>query len=164
MGTRFCGYLCKVSFRKRDSPDTLRTVFVMAAIVTVELAQFVPLSASDAYELLCDWEDHGRWVPFTRVVVHDKTSFTAYTGVGPLALKDEMMVVSRDDSQRKVMIEKLGPIITGTASFSVRPCAQAGCVVRWRESIRVPLVPGFVAPPLRAATRALFRHALRSLA
>lgn len=136
----------------------------MAAIVTVELDQFVPLAAQDAYELLCDWEDHGRWVPFTRVIAHDDDHFTAYTGVGALSLKDEMIVVSRDDAEHRVTIEKLGPVLTGTASFATRHFSQAGCIVTWHESIRVPFVPWFLAAPLRGVTRALFRRALRALA
>lgn len=135
----------------------------MAAIVRIKFDQFVPLDATEAYALLCDWEDHGRWVPLTKVTVHDEASFTAFTGVGPLVLKDEMVVFSKDDAELVVVIRKTGPILTGTAGFAVRPFSQGSCVVTWEESLRVPLVPWFLAPVLRVVTRALFRAALKNL-
>lgn len=135
----------------------------MAAIVSIKFDQFVPLDASEAYTLLCDWGDHGRWVPLTKVVVLDESSFTAFTGVGPLVLKDEMVVLSKNDQERKVLIRKAGPVLTGTAGFSVRSFSKGSCVVTWEESLRVPLVPGFLAPALCVVTRALFRGALKKL-
>jgi carbon monoxide dehydrogenase subunit G len=135
----------------------------MAAHVNVTFHQHVDLSAARAYDLLCDWEDHGRWVPLTRVIVHAPDSFTAWTGVGRLSLEDNMRVTDRDDAARSVTIEKTGPVLTGSAGFAVRPFSEDSCVVTWTEQIRVPLVPPFSAALLGAVTRALFRRALRNL-
>lgn len=135
----------------------------MAARIETTFEQYVTTSAEKAYTDLCDWKDHERWVPFTTVILHSETEFTARTGVGPLALVDRMRVLERDDTAMRVTVEKLGPLLTGTAGFSVRPFAEDACVVRWREHVTVPLVPGFLAKPLSAATRVLFRRALRRL-
>jgi hypothetical protein len=135
----------------------------MAANVSLVFYQHLPLDADRTYELLCNWDDHVRWVPLTRVVTHAPHHFTAYTGAGPLRLKDEMVVTFRNDTERRVRIRKLGPVLTGEAGFSVRPLDHTGCVVTWEEHIRVPVAPGFTAPLLRGLTCVLFRRALRRL-
>lgn len=135
----------------------------MPASVNVTFSRYLGVSADTAYALLCDWEDHGRWVPLTRVTVHDQDSFTAYTGVKPLVLKDEMRVTSRDDNTRTVTIEKLGPLLTGTAGFAVKPFSETSCVVTWEEHVNVPYVPRFAAPVLQWATRLAFTRALKKL-
>ncbi len=51
-------------------------------------------SAEKAYSDLCDWKDHERWVPFTKVTIHSPQEFTAYTGVRPFVIKDRMRVTA----------------------------------------------------------------------
>ena len=136
----------------------------MAAIVKIAFDQHVELPAEKAYQLLCDWEDHGRWVPLTKVVLHSPDAFTAYTGLWPLRLKDEMRVSFRDDGNRHVAVEKLGPILTGSAGFKVRYFSPTSSVVSWIEEVRVPYLPQFTAAALRPIARMLFRKALRNLA
>jgi hypothetical protein len=136
----------------------------MAAHVNVSFNQHVKLPAEVAYRLLCDWEDHSRWVPLTKVEVHSPDSFTAYTGIGPLRLKDRMQVLSRDDEQRAVVVVKLGPVLTGSAGFKVKTYSATSCVVSWTEELHIPYLPGFTTILLRPLTRLLFRRALRRLA
>jgi carbon monoxide dehydrogenase subunit G len=136
----------------------------MAAVVRVRFEQHIPLPAEIAYRRLCDWQDHERWVPFTTVTVHDENTFTAYTGIGPLRLADNMRVTCRDDEAREVVVEKTGPVLTGSAGFRVRPSSAESSIVIWTEELRVPLVPGFCAPLLRVVTRRLFRRALKRFA
>jgi len=135
----------------------------MAATIKTTFDQYVPMSANDAYAALCDWDDHSRWVPLTRVTTHSPEEFTAYTGIGPLSLPDRMRVVRRDDASLSVTIEKIGPVLRGTAGFTVRPFDGASCVVRWHETVRVPLVPRLLSGAFSVATRLLFRAALRRL-
>ena len=135
----------------------------MAAKVSVAVSQYSSKTADEAYSLLCNWEDHGRWVPMTRVVEHSKDSFTAYTGVGALALEDNMRVTLRDDAARTVRIEKTGPYLKGTAVFSVKPFSSTTSVVTWEEHLTVPFVPNFMSPVLSVVTRKLFSRALRNL-
>lgn len=135
----------------------------MAATIETTFDQYLPMSAEETYALLCDWDDHARWVPLTRVATHSPDEFTAYTGLGPLALPDRMRVVRRDDASLSVTVEKLGPVLRGTAGFVVRPFDASSCVVRWYESVRVPLVPGRLSRMLSGVARVFFRAALRRL-
>lgn len=136
----------------------------MAATVRVTFEQHISLPAETAYRRLCDWKDHERWVPFTKVTVHDEETFTAYTGIGPLRLEDNMRVVRRDDASCEVVVEKTGPVLTGSAGFRVRPYSAESSIVVWTEELRVPLIPEAFAPLLRVMTRRLFRRALKRLA
>ena len=135
----------------------------MGARIKIELHQYVATSAEKAYSNLCDWKDHERWVPFTKVTVQSPQEFTAYTGVRPLALEDRMRVTKRDDDAMEVTVEKLGPLLTGTASFKVQRYDDNSCIVSWYENIKVPYLPGFLSKPLMAVTCRLFRYALRRL-
>ena len=135
----------------------------MAAQIKTSFDQYVATSAQKAYADLCNWKDHERWVPFTRVTMHSPQEFTAHTGIGPLALPDRMRVLERDDEAMRVSVEKLGPLLTGTASFKVQMFTVESCVVTWTENIRVPFVPGILTKPLSAVAHVLFRYALRRL-
>jgi len=134
-----------------------------ASEVRFTVTKVVPLDAATTYELLCDWEDHGRWVPFTEVVVHSPESFVAFTGIGPVKLEDNMSVVSRDDDAMRVEIVKTGPVIVGSASFTVRPFSEHSSIVDWTEVISVPYLPTFLAPAAASIGKILFAVALRGL-
>jgi hypothetical protein len=124
------------------------------------------------WDELVDWAGHAEWIPATRVEVApgDPTApgarFTAWTGLGRLALEDRMEVVSCawDDAAGSGTCEvrKLGPVLTGTAGFTVRPDG-AGAVVEWREDVVVPLVPRFLAPVVARAGAAGFRSGMKRL-
>jgi hypothetical protein len=62
--------------------------------------------------------------------------FTAYTGFGPLSLKDKMAVTECEwndaDGSGRCEVEKLGPALRGRAGFTVEPDG-AGAVVKWFE-------------------------------
>jgi hypothetical protein len=132
--------------------------------VSFTLHQVVPISADEAFALLCDWEDHGRWVPFTSMDVRSNDEFVAYTGIGPFKLEDNMCVTHRDVAGRSLSIVKTGPVVTGTASFSVRPFSETSSVVTWVESVQIPYLPGFAAPVAAKVGKLLFKAALRRLA
>ena len=136
----------------------------MAAHIKIDIRQYVATSAEKAYSDLCDWKGHERWVPLTKITVHSPLEFTAYTGLRPLVLKDRMRVIERNDDSRQVTLEKLGPVLTGTARFCVKKYGNNGCVVDWYENIEIPYLPGFLSSSLTAFTRRLFRYALRRLA
>ena len=108
--------------------------------------------ARAVWDELVDWEGHEAWIPATRMDVEpgDPTavgaSFTAYTGFGRVSLEDRMCVVRCDwdeeTSTGDCEVEKLGPILTGRAGFTVEPHGD-GSVVNWFEDVQVPYVPGF---------------------
>ena len=82
-------------------------------------------TAYEVWRELVDWKAHEEWIPATGVDVEpgDPTavgsSFTAYEGFGPLALKDQTRVVLCDwdetASSGKCEVEKLGPVLRGRA-------------------------------------------------
>lgn len=124
----------------------------------------VPLPADEAYRRMCDWDDHARWVPFTRVTTHSPDRFTAWTGIGPLQLEDNMTVVERDDARRFVKVAKTGPRLLGEASFTIVPHGGRRSQVQWVESVEVQRLPRFLAPVARVMGRLGFRTALRRFA
>jgi hypothetical protein len=126
--------------------------------------------ATVVWDALCDWEGHSAWVPLTSVEMLssavDRESFVAYTGLRPLRLEDNMHVVSRDNDAMCCVVEKTGPVLLGTASFSVTPVSETSCIVEWVEHLSLARGPR----PLRALlkltavpARAGFALALRSL-
>lgn len=139
--------------------------------------RFVVRSEFDAaprvvWDALVDWKGHEAWIPATRVDVptDDPTAigaeFTAYTGFGPLALEDRMRVTRCDwnhaDDSGACDVDKLGPILRGTAGFTVGP-NDDGAVVDWLENVTVPYIPQFLAPVLAWLGAAGFRFGMRRL-
>lgn len=135
----------------------------MAARVVTTFDQYVNAPAGQVYADLCDWDDHPRWLPLTRVTVHSPDEFTARTGVGPLGVTHRMRVLARVDDTRDVTLAELGTFVRGTTSFSVRPFDDETCVVRWQEDVTVAGLPASLGRPLSAVVRFLFRKALRRL-
>jgi hypothetical protein len=125
------------------------------------------------WDELVDWNGHAAWIPMTRMDVEpgDPTAvgarFTAYTGLGPLALEDRMEVVRCDWSEESATgdceVTKLGPILRGRAGFTVRPDGD-GAVLEWIEDVEVPYTPQFVAPVLGRLGAIGFKGGMRKLA
>jgi hypothetical protein len=134
------------------------------ATVEFTVEAMVPLQADEAYRRMCDWDDHARWVPFTRVTTHSPDRFTAWTGVGPLQLEDNMTVIERDDARRYVKVEKTGPRLFGEAAFTIVPHGVHRSQVQWVERVDMPKLPTFLAPVARWGGKLGFRAALRRFA
>jgi hypothetical protein len=81
--------------------------------------------------------------------VHSPDRFTAWTGVGRLALEDNMTVEFRDDVARHVRVTKTDPTITGSAEFRIRPANTGRCIVEWTEAVDIPRLPRFMVPVAR---------------
>ena len=123
---------------------------------------------------LVNWSGHGAWIPATRVVVDpgDPTAvgatFTAWTGIGKLALEDRMRVSalewSRETGCGMCRVDKLGPILQGAADFTVSPDRSEGTDLRWVEDVTVRRVPQFIAPLLAQAGALGFKQGMRRLA
>ncbi len=119
--------------------------------------------AGSVYAELCNWAAHSDWVPLTRVDVLSDGEFVAYTGVGPLVLKDHMRIASRNDTEREVLVEKLGPVLKGTVLFRVES-RDEGCLVVWDEKLQVPVLPRALVKPIELVGSTLFRVAFRRFA
>lgn len=102
------------------------------------------------WQALVDWRGHGKWIPATTVEVHAGdggvgTEFTATSGFGPLALPDRMRVTEFDEAGLRAVVEKLGPVLTGTAGFELKP-SRAGTSLTWFEQVQVKSLPDYLAP------------------
>lgn len=124
--------------------------------------------ASAVWEALCDWEGHAAWVPLTTVetMSDNPNAFVAYTGVKPLCLEDNMRVVTHDDTSMHCVVEKIGPVLLGTAAFTVTPISDSSCTVEWTEHLRLVRGPKPLRTLLKltaAPAKAGFILALRKL-
>ncbi len=125
------------------------------------------------WDELVDWEAHGAWIPMTRVDLGpgDPTAvgaeFTAYTGVGPLALEDRMRVATcdwdDDTACGRCTVDKLGPVLRGSAGFDVET-TTSGSSIDWIEDVEVPYLPGFMAPVAAKLGAVGFRFGMKRLA
>jgi hypothetical protein len=137
----------------------------MTATVDFELTRIVKVNPARAWQCLNDWRNHGDWIPFTRVEVDaaDADRFTAWSGIGRLALEDRMHVVERraDAGGFRARVDKLGPVLFGDAEFSVRSgLTPNSAVVHWRETVRVAHLPPVLAPIAAFVGKRIFSFAL----
>jgi len=141
--------------------------------VRFELSRRFDVPARTLWDELVDWPAHGAWIPATSIESEpgDPTevgyTFTAWTGVRPVALEDRMRVTRCDwDDAAQVGVcdvDKLGPVLGGGAGFTVR-ASGAGSTIEWREDVTIPYLPAFLAPVAAFFGRIGFQLALRSLA
>ena len=145
----------------------------MSAAVRFEVRTSFDAPPRRVWDEMIDWNGHGEWIPATRMDVApgDATAvgaeLTAFTGYGPLTLEDRMRVArcTWDDEQSigDCEVEKLGPVLTGRAGFTVVP-EGSGTAVVWLEDVTVPHAPGFTAPVIAKLSAIGFKLAMRSLA
>lgn len=126
------------------------------------------------WDELIDWKGHEDWIPATTVEIHTEgdptlpgAEFTATSGYGPLALPDKMRVVhcEWDDTAGTgdCEVEKLGPVLTGMAGFTVTPKANGSELV-WIEDVEVRHLPSFLSPIAKVLGAAGFKLGMRKLA
>jgi len=140
--------------------------------VKFELTRRFDVPVRELWDELVDWPGHGAWIPATTIEGDDGDptavgyTFTGWTGIRPVALEDRMRVTrcdwNDDDAAGVCDVEKLGPLLRGTAGFTVRTDG-AGAVLDWYEDVQVPYLPRFLAPVAAFAGRMGFTLALRSL-
>ena len=125
-----------------------------------EIVREVSLTPAESWQRLTDWEQHGRFVPLTRITrTHE--GFVARTGVGPVAFDDPMDIVEwRDPSFCR--LEKRGRRVLGWAELNVEPHG-AGSRVTWREDIHVRGMPRALDGLTRATSTRLFSSVIDGL-
>lgn len=145
----------------------------MAAAVRFEVRTSFDAPPRRMWDELVDWNNHARWIPATRVEVpagggsEVGDEIVAFTGYGPFTLEDRMRITrcawdaaaSRGDCE----VEKLGPVLSGVAGFTVVPEGRGSAVV-WREDVTVRYVPAVAAPVVTKLSAAGFRFGMRRLA
>jgi len=133
------------------------------------------------WDELIDWKGHEEWIPSTDVDVHSAGDehgiggeFTAWSGPAPttaigrkLSLEDRMRVDELDfdetASTGSCRVSKLGPTLTGWASFTVEPHG-GGTRMLWVEDVKVPYAPQFLAPVFAKLGIGGFRFGMKRLA
>ena len=144
------------------------------ADVTFEVHYSFDASPRIVWDELVDWKGHEKWIPLTRVDVEpgDPTAvgaeFTAWTGVGPASLEDRMRVKQCDwdegTATGRCEVEKLGPILRGTAGFTIEPGLSATATdLVWFEDVSIRYLPQFLAPILSAIGAGGFKRGMRGL-
>lgn len=141
------------------TPDDERASF--------ELRLPVAAGLEATWQRLWDLAAHTRSTPLTRVRSLDGTTlrrgsrFVATTRLGPWRLHDRMVVREWDPPHRAV-IDKLGPLPTGTIRVEVSGRGGATLVV-WRQSYGARGVPDCLAALLRRPVAAGYAHTLRRI-
>lgn len=144
--------------------------------VTFDLVRRFEAPPRRVWDELVDWPGHGAWIPMTTIDVAEESvgsaptvvgyTFTAWSGVRPLALEDRMRVTQCDWTDAGPVgvcaVDKLGPVLGGSAGFTVRPDG-AGTALEWREDVTISRLPQFIAPIARLMGIVGFKMALRSL-
>lgn len=137
------------------------------AIVEFNVKLSLRVEPSRLWSALVDWRGHAGWIPATKVEIHSGeggvgTEFTATSGFGALALPDRMRVSLLDAEQMRAEVEKLGPVLLGTASFALRE-SQPGTSLVWHERVEAKALPQALVPVAAWVGRLLFSAALLRL-
>lgn len=143
------------------------------ALIDFTVSHQFEASSRVVWDEMIDWPAHAKWIPATRVEVDDDLAqhvggtLTGYTGYGPLTLVDRMRVsaIEWDDAAQvgSCTVDKLGPVLTGTAGFTVT-AAGNGARVEWFEQVTVPYLPRILAPLVSKLSAAGFAFGMRRLA
>ena len=141
--------------------------------VKFDLTRRFDVPVRELWDELIDWPAHGAWIPATTIEGESGDpnevgyTFTAWTGVRPVALEDRMRLSRCDWNEAEQSgvcdVEKLGPVLGGAAGFTVR-ADGSGSIIEWREDVTVPYLPRFLSPVGAFVGRIGFTLALRSLA
>lgn len=132
---------------------------------TFDLTRRVPSGQQETFDVFAAFRNHGDFIPMTTITADDgpigvNWTFTARTGLGPLALIDRMEV-SVWEPPHEFRIDKLGPMVDGWAHVHfVREGSETRVV--WREHIMVrPHVVGAaVGRVIDPLNRLMFSRAL----
>lgn len=143
------------------------------AQITFDVHHRFEHDAQVVWDELTDWRAHENWIPMTRVQVGDGSmtavghEFTAWTGPGKLSLEDRMRVRKCDwdanTSTGHCDVDKLGPVLTGKAGFTVTP-EGSGSTMDWYEDVGIKFVPKFAAPVVAKLAAFGFKQGMKGLA
>lgn len=125
-----------------------------------EIVREVSLTPDESWRRLTDWEQHGRFVPLTRITRTDD-GFVARTGLGPLGFDDPMEIVEWQEPAF-CRLEKRGRRVTGWAELCVERYGD-GSRITWREDIRVRGVPRALDGLTRVTSTRLFSRVIDGL-
>ena len=124
----------------------------------------VAAPAQDAWAAMTDWAGQGAWMPLTSVSVTAGdgamgTRLSARTGIGPLAVVDDMQI-DVWDPPRRCEVAHHGRVIRGRGIFEVEPLTATSSRVTWTEELDGPLAR-LTAPVSRWALGVALRRFAR---
>ncbi|MFE1789765.1 SRPBCC family protein [Streptomyces sp. NPDC059525] len=132
-----------------------------------------PLTPAEAWRRLTEWPRHAEVVPLTRIEVltapptRPGTRFVARSGVGPVSFDDVMEVTvwrpPVGGEPGLCRLEKRGRVVLGWAEIEVRPGADSGSRVVWREELRIRFLPRLFDGVLNRTARLMFGRAATQL-
>ena len=108
-------------------------------MTAVTASVVVSAPAQDAWEALTDWAGQGAWMPMTSVSVQAGdgalgTRLSARTGIGPLAVLDDMEI-DVWDPPRRCEVAHHGRVIRGRGIFEVETLTATSSRVTWTEQL-----------------------------
>ena len=123
----------------------------------------VPATVEEAWAAITDWTSQGAWMPLTRVEVVNatvgaQTQLRAVTGIGPVAVVDDMEI-DRWEPPHRCDVRHDGRLIRGRGVFLVQSLSDTSTRVTWEEHL-----DGFAARATAPAGRRMLNLALRRFA
>lgn len=140
----------------------------------IELVETVHVHAhaEQAWAVLVDWDHQNEWMLGTSVRSTEQNGegvdagLHAVTGIGRFGMPDTMRITAWEAPHRCDVVH-LGPIVRGTASFTVTPCEEprGGVDIAWTEVLELPLpmITERLWPLIRPLVTVPFRVSLRRL-
>jgi hypothetical protein len=131
---------------RQHQPGSSRPGEVTASVV-------VHAPAADVFAAFTSWKRQGEWIPLTavRIVSGDGgegTRLEALTALGPLVLRDEM-IVERVDPPYEVRVLHCGTLLRGPGVMRCTPLGSRRTQMVWHEWFELPGgTSGRVAWPL----------------
>lgn len=122
------------------------------------MKRLLPLPAADAFDLVTDVREHGRWIPLTRVqaparALQPGDRVSALTA----GVFRDRMVVTDVIAGRLLALRKAGPLLAGTTTIAVTPRGAGDSVVQWTYDAYLagPLPRALTGPVVTAALEAM---------
>jgi uncharacterized protein YndB with AHSA1/START domain len=111
---------------------------VAELVVTAE----VRAPAAAVWELLTDWDRHDSWMLLTRATGGrgEGEPIEAFTGIGPLAVRDTMTILVWEPPHRCV-VRHTGRVVRGSGAFEVEELGPEHSRIVWSEWLDLPLGP-----------------------
>lgn len=146
--------------------------------MTATATRLLPVPVGQAWLLLVDARQHGRWIPLTRVSGDPPELGAQVTAVsGPGARRGAPGVVDRMRIDRfdppgagpgVAVFTKLGPVLRGSSRIDVAADGSAASAVTWTEDVHLVgpfprVTAALLAPVLAAMLRLTLGRAEREL-
>lgn len=103
------------------------------------VSEAVDAEAQQVWDALVDWDRHHEWMLLTRASggAGVGEAIEAFTGLGPLRVRDTMRIVVWDPPSRAV-VRHTGRLVRGNASFEVYDAGPGRSRVVWSEWLDLP--------------------------